>query len=156
MEEDSNLLNKTQKVGEVVSIVGPVVDVSFFDQDLPSIYTALEVVDEDLRRPQEGPRNKDLGKPLRVILEVMHHLGNDTVRCIAMSSTDGLVRGMKVINTEKSMDVPVGEEILGRVFNVLGEPIDDATGIQIKERWPIHRRHRPLMSRKLEKYLKPV
>jgi F-type H+-transporting ATPase subunit beta len=136
----SDILNKTTyKVGEVVSIVGPVVDVRFYDEALPSIYTALEVVDEDLQRPQEGPQNQDLGKPFRVVLEVMHHLGNDTVRCIAMTSTDGLVRGMKVINTGKSMDVPVGEEILGRVFNVLGEPIDGVPGIQVRERWPIHR-----------------
>lgn len=137
--------NKTcQNIGEVVSVVGPVVDVKFSDKLLPSIYTALEVIDEKLTRPQDGPRNQDMGKPLRIVLEVMHHLGNDTVRCIAMSSTDGLVRGMKVINTGKSMDVPVGEETLGRVFNVLGEPIDDVQGIKVKERWPIHRPAPPL------------
>ncbi|WP_422447955.1 F0F1 ATP synthase subunit beta [Thermoanaerobacterium sp. DL9XJH110] len=126
-------------MGEIISVVGPVVDVRFPEGDLPPIYTALEVIAERLGRPQEGPRDQNEGKPLKVIVEVMHHLGNDTVRCIAMSSTDGLIRGMKVRNTGKPIEVPVGEEVLGRVFNVLGEPIDDKSGIEVRERWPIHR-----------------
>jgi F-type H+-transporting ATPase subunit beta len=128
-----------QSLGEVISVVGPVVDVRFPEEELPAIYTALEIIDEGLGRSQEGPRNQDVGKPLKVVIEVMHHLGNDTVRCIAMASTDGLVRGMKVINTGKPIEVPVGEEVLGRIFNVLGQPIDDIKGIDVKERWPIHR-----------------
>lgn len=141
MIENDEKLEEEQKrsLGEVVSIVGPVVDVRFPEEELPAIYTALEIIDEGLERPQEGPRNQEAGKPMKVIVEVMHHLGNDTVRCIAMTSTDGLVRGMKVINTGKPIEVPVGEEVLGRVFNVLGEPIDDIRGIEVKQRWPIHR-----------------
>lgn len=138
--ESISLEGKTNSsIGKIVSVVGPVVDVKFSDRHLPPIYTALEVVDEKLDCSQEGPRNQDKDKPLKVVVEVMHHLGNDTVRCISMSSTDGLVRGMRVIDTEKPLDVPVGDEILGRVFNVLGEPIDDIQGIEGTKRWPIHR-----------------
>lgn len=133
-----------ESYGRIVSIVGPVVDVHFEGGELPSIHTALVVEDESLRRPQEGPRNNDVNKPLKVVLEVMHHLGDDTVRTIAMSSTDGLVRGMKVKNTKKPIEVPVGKDVLGRVFNVLGEPIDDVRGVKVKERWPIHRKAPPL------------
>ncbi|TYP58796.1 F0F1 ATP synthase subunit beta [Thermosediminibacter litoriperuensis] len=128
-----------ESYGEIVSIVGPVVDVRFPEGELPAIYTALEVEDESLGRPQEGPRNNDVSKPVKVVLEVMHHLGDDTVRSIAMSSTDGLVRGMKVKNTGRPIEVPVGERVLGRIFNVLGEPIDDIQGVEVRERWPIHR-----------------
>lgn len=141
MIDDNVFVEEKQKqsLGEVISVVGPVVDVRFPEEELPAIYTALEIIDEGLGRSQEGPRNQDVGKPLKVVIEVMHHLGNDTVRCIAMASTDGLVRGMKVINTGKPIEVPVGEEVLGRIFNVLGQPIDDIKGIDVKERWPIHR-----------------
>lgn len=141
MIDDNVIVEEKQKqsMGEVISVVGPVVDVRFPEEELPAIYTALEIIDEGLGRSQEGPRNQDVGKPLKVVIEVMHHLGNDTVRCIAMASTDGLVRGMKVINTGKPIEVPVGEEVLGRIFNVLGQPIDDIKGIDVKERWPIHR-----------------
>jgi F-type H+-transporting ATPase subunit beta len=125
--------------GEVVRVIGPVVDVRFDPDKLPEIYTALEIVDESLNRQPEGPRNNEKRELLKVTIEVMHHMGDDTVRCVAMSSTDGLVRGMKAYNTGSSIMVPVGNDTLGRMFNVLGQPIDDKPGIQVKEYRPIHR-----------------
>lgn len=136
---ESKRLEAEKAYGEVVRVIGPVVDVRFNPDGLPEIYTALEIIDESLERQPEGPRNNEMGKPLRVVAEVMHHLGDDTVRCVAMSSTDGLVRGMKVYNTGGPIKVPVGKETLGRVFNVLGEPIDDRPSIEVSDYWPIHR-----------------
>ena len=97
-------------IGTIVEAVGPVIDVKFEKKHLPEILTALRI-------PLEG------GKSL--VAEVMQHIGDDVVRCVAMGPTDGLVRGMEAINTESPITVPVGPEILGRMFNVLGEPIDD-------------------------------
>lgn len=110
--------------GRIVQIVGPVVDVRFHKDDMPELYNALKVVHKDLD----------------VTLEVSQHIGNDLARCIAMGPTDGLSRDLEVIDTKAAIKVPVGKEILGRMFNVLGEPIDemefDATGVEYKE---IHR-----------------
>jgi len=106
--------------------MGPVVDVEFEPDSLPEIYNAIVVKDEE--------RNIDL------TLEVAQHLGNDTVRCIAMASTDGLVRGMKAINTGGPITVSVGPETLGRLFNVLGKPIDELPEVQTELRYPIHRK----------------
>ncbi|MDI3535058.1 MAG: F-type H+/Na+-transporting ATPase subunit beta [Thermosediminibacterales bacterium] len=114
--------------GIVVSVIGPVVDIRFEGEKLPELYTAIVISDEEL------------GREAGIVCEVMHHLGDDTVRCVAMSSTDGLVRGMKAYSTGEPIKVPVGKNTLGRMFNVLGEPIDDKKGIEVKEYWPIHRK----------------
>ena len=111
--------------GQIVQIVGPVVDCKFPPDALPNILNAIKIVDES--------RNIDL------TVEVAQMLGNDIVRCIAMASTDGLVRGMTAIDTGGPITVPVGEETLGRVFNLLGEPVDHLGPVKTKERYPIHR-----------------
>jgi F-type H+-transporting ATPase subunit beta len=109
--------------GRIVQIMGPVVDVEFPAGQLPEIYDAVEV-----------PRNGD-----RLILEAQKHLGNDWVRCLAMGPTDGLQRGMAAFATGGPIKVPVGPSTLGRVFNVLGEPIDERGKVVTKEYYPIHR-----------------
>ena len=113
----------SENVGKIVQVIGPVIDVKFDDASLPAIYNAVKI---------------DL-KGNKLVAEVLQHLGNDTVRCVAMSSTDGLVRGMEAIDTGKAISVPVGKEVLGRVFNVLGEPIDSIGEVKAKEYSPIHR-----------------
>jgi len=110
--------------GKIVQIIGVVVDVAFEDGQLPPILTALE-----LKRPD--------GR--RLVMEVAQHLGERTVRCVAMDSTDGLVRGMKVVDTGKLISVPVGPKTLGRLMNVIGEPIDEQEPIEADLYWPIHR-----------------
>ncbi|RKY66293.1 MAG: F0F1 ATP synthase subunit beta, partial [Candidatus Latescibacterota bacterium] len=105
-------------------VIGPVVDVAFSDGELPSIYSALEV------KRNDGSK---------LVLEVQQHIGEDTVRCVAMDSTDGLVRGMEVEDTGGPITVPVGPGTLGRLMNVVGEPIDELGPIEAEERWPIHR-----------------
>jgi F-type H+-transporting ATPase subunit beta len=111
--------------GEVVQIIGPVVDVRFPPGNLSPIRNAIRIEDKK--------RNIDL------MAEVAQHIGNDTVRCVALASTDGLVRGMEVIDTGGPISVPVGPEVLGRIFNLLGEPIDNMGEVKTKERYPIHR-----------------
>lgn len=116
--------------GKVISIIGPVVDVEF-ESNLPSIYNALQINKDD---------NQDLGQMARdVTLEVMEEQGNNCVRCVSLSSTDGLVRGMTVIDTGSAVTVPVGEECLGRLFDVLGNTMDNKKDNKFVERWPIHR-----------------
>ena len=110
------------KFGKIVQVIGAVVDVKF-DKDLPEILTALECDNNGLR----------------VVLEVAQHLGENTVRTIAMDTTEGLKRGDKVINTGKPITVPVGPETLGRIINVIGEPIDQKGPLKTKESWAIHR-----------------
>ena len=111
--------------GQVVQIIGPVVDCKFPPDALPEIETAVKIVDEE--------------RGIELVTEVAQMLGNDVVRCIAMATTDGLVRGMKAIDTGGPITVPVGKETLGRVFNLLGEPIDHLGDVETKERYPIHR-----------------
>ena len=110
------------KNGKITQIIGAVVDVSF-ESDLPEIYTALEVSNQG---------NK-------LVLEVAQHLGEGGVRTIAMDSTEGLKRGDVVVNTGAPISVPVGPETLGRIINVIGEPIDDRGAVKTNEKWPIHR-----------------
>ena len=110
--------------GIVFKVVGPVVDVTFPPGKLPAIYNALKI---------ERENEKDL------ILEVAQHLGDNVVRTVAMSSTDGLVRGMEVIDTGQPISVPVGKEVLGRIFNVTGDPVDELGDVKTENRWPIHR-----------------
>src|SRR5947209_7328812 len=114
--------------GKIVQIIGPVVDVEFpAGGGLPGIYNALEI---------EYEVN---GNPTRLTLEVQQHLGESWVRSIAMSTTEGLKRGMEVTNTGGPITVPVGEGTLGRVFNVTGEPVDNRGPVQFTKRYPIHR-----------------
>ena len=117
--------------GKIVQIIGPVVDVSFEGMELPNILTALEV-----KKNGDGSQN---GAEDRLILEVQQHLGESRTRCLSMDSTDGLVRGMRVVNTGAPITVPVGEATLGRVLNVIGEPIDEKGPIKTKQTLPIHR-----------------
>jgi F-type H+/Na+-transporting ATPase subunit beta len=111
-----------KKTGKITQIIGAVIDVTF-EGDLPEIYTALEVSNEG---------NK-------LVLEVAQHLGEGSVRTIAMDSTEGLKRGDEVTNTGEPILVPVGPETLGRIINVIGEPIDEKGPVKTKEKWPIHR-----------------
>jgi F-type H+-transporting ATPase subunit beta len=121
--------SRTKKnVGKIVEIRGVVIDVVFHEQ-LPEIFHALRI-----QAPAEG------GRPaVDLIVEVQQHLGNDRVRAVAMDATDGLSRGMDVVDTGAAISVPVGDPTLGRIFNVLGAPIDHGEELKGEERWPIHR-----------------
>jgi F-type H+-transporting ATPase subunit beta len=119
------------KTGKIVAIIGPVVDVEFEGGRLPEIYNALRIARAE---ESEGQSTED------VIAEVEQHLGENRVRAVAMTTTDGLRRGMDVVDTGAPISVPVGPQTLGRVLNVLGEPVDFADRpVESKERWPIHR-----------------
>ncbi|MCK4337636.1 MAG: F0F1 ATP synthase subunit beta, partial [Candidatus Aminicenantes bacterium] len=125
----SEKTKKTLKYGKVVQIIGPVVDIEFKDCELPEIYNAIRVTSEGFDTPF----------PVDIIVEVELHIGGDKVRCVAMQPTDGLSRGMKAYDLDAPITVPVGEETLGRVINVLGEPIDYLGPINAKKYYPIHR-----------------
>ncbi len=115
--------------GRVVQVIGPVLDVEFDAEHLPDIFNAIEV-----------KAKMDSGQDLRVVAEVQQHIGRNQVRAVAMSSTDGLTRGMAVTDTGSAITVPVGNAALGRILNVLGEPVDQKGDIPADvERWPIHR-----------------
>ena len=147
---------KEEKIGKVVQVIGPVVDVEFKNTELPEIYNAIRIISERFGTPapssvQEG--NKDSGirfdratsegfgkmTPVDIIVEVEQHLGEGKVRCVSMHPTDGLARGMKAIDLDGPIQVPVGEGTLGRVMNVIGEPIDYLGPIEAKVKYPIHR-----------------
>jgi F-type H+/Na+-transporting ATPase subunit beta len=115
--------------GKVVQIIGPVVDVEFTDENLPGIYNAVRITSEGF----------DVPAPIDVTAEVEQHLGEGRVRCVAMEPTDGMVRGMKAVDTGGPIRVPVGDEALGRVMNVLGRPVDKLGEIKAKTLLPIHR-----------------
>ncbi|HKK71204.1 MAG TPA: F0F1 ATP synthase subunit beta, partial [Candidatus Krumholzibacteria bacterium] len=112
--------------GKVVQVIGPTVDVEFDSDKLPEILNALVVED-----PARGERG--------LTAEVAQHLGNNIVRCVAMDGTDGLVRGMKVRDTGGPISVPVGDQVLGGIFNLLGEPLNELELKDASSRWPIHR-----------------
>ncbi|MBC8142028.1 MAG: F0F1 ATP synthase subunit beta, partial [Armatimonadetes bacterium] len=116
--------------GKIVQVQGPVVDCEFAPGELPAIYNAVRLP----RRQVEGGGATD-----ELIIEVAQHLGNDVVRGVAMSSTDGLVRGDEAIDTGAAITVPVGNATLGRVFNLLGKPIDEAGPVNADKFYPIHR-----------------
>ena len=117
-------------VGKIVQVIGPVLDVEFASGYLPELYNALEV---------KG--TTDAGTPIRVVVEVQQHIGRNQVRAVAMSSTDGVVRGMEAVDSGAAISVPVGAAALGRILNVLGEPVDNGPAISPDvERWPIHRK----------------
>ena len=111
------------KIGKVVQVIGPVVDIKFDEASLPNIYNEIKI---------------DMGDR-ELVVEVEQHVGDDIVRAIAMESTDGLKRGMKALDTGKPISVPVGKNVLGRLFNVLGNPIDNKGAIESDESYPIHR-----------------
>src|SRR3990172_6259163 len=118
-----------QNVGKVVQVIGPVLDVEFEPEHLPELYTALTINDPGNGRP-----------PVKLTAEVQQHIGRNQVKAVAMSTTDGVVRGMAVVDTAGPITVPVGEAGLGHILNVIGEPVDDGAPIPASvERWPIHR-----------------
>jgi F-type H+-transporting ATPase subunit beta len=120
-----------QNIGKIVQVIGPVIDVEFAPEHLPELYTALKV---------DEPGPGDHGDRVRLVAEVQQHIGRNQVRAVAMSSTDGLVRGMPALDTGGPISVPVGKYALGRILNVLGEPVDGGAPIPADaERWPIHR-----------------
>jgi F-type H+-transporting ATPase subunit beta len=119
----------TENVGHVIQVTGPAVDVQFDESAIPPIYEAVRVVSDGFNVP----------RPISVILEVQQHLGEGRVRAIAMEPTDGMVRGMKAVPLGGPISVPVGPGTLGRLMNVIGEPVDNLGPISAKERHPIHR-----------------
>ena len=110
-------------IGEVVQVTGPVLDIRFPEGELPALLNAIEI-------DNHGEK---------LVVEVAQQTGDNMVRCIAMKSTDGLVRGTKAVDTGGPIAVPVGEECLGRVFNLLGETVDNKPAPETAEKWPIHR-----------------
>jgi len=114
-------------LGRITQIIGSTFDVEFAENHLPDIYNAVTV------------KAKVKGTDIDVTGEVQQHLGGGRVRCVALGTTDGMVRGMEVVNTGAPLSVPVGKETLGRVFNVLGNPIDGRGEVKTEEKWPIHR-----------------
>ncbi len=119
-----------ERTGRVVQVIGPVLDVEFDGDHMPEIYTALELTST----PEDG------GPEISVVAEVQQHIGRSQVRAVAMSSTDGIVRGMPVLDTGSAITIPVGEVALGRILNVIGNPVDQQGDIpEDAERWPIHR-----------------
>jgi F-type H+-transporting ATPase subunit beta len=123
-ETETETETEAPTTGRIEEIQGVVIEVTFPNGELPEIYNALEI---------------DRGDDGKLVLEVQQHLGDDRVRCVAMDSTDGLARGVEVVDTGGPITVPVGEGTLGRIFNLLGEPIDLAGDVEYEERWPIHR-----------------
>ncbi|MBR4972443.1 MAG: F0F1 ATP synthase subunit beta, partial [Oscillospiraceae bacterium] len=113
----------SKNTGTVIQIMGPVLDIRFEDGQLPQLLSAIEIPNGETT----------------IVAEVAQHIGDNVVRCIAMASTDGLQRGAQAVDTGNAITVPVGEACLGRVFNLLGQPIDEAGPVATAERWPIHR-----------------
>ena len=124
----------TQTFGKITQVIGSTFDCEFPDNHLPEIYNAVKV------------ETKNKGIDIRLTGEVQQHLGGSRVRCVALGSTDGRVRGMKVLDTGAPVSVPVGKGTLGRVFNVTGDPIDGRGDVNCEDRWPIHR-HAPDLSK---------
>ena len=118
-----------QNVGKVVAIIGPVLDIEFPQGHLPAIYNAVHIQDD----------GKETGEPIDVIVEVAQQLGESVVRCVAMKPTDGMVRGMKAVDLGGPIAVPVGRETLGRILNVIGDPIDGLGPVKRQRARPIHR-----------------
>ncbi|HEV2616344.1 MAG TPA: F0F1 ATP synthase subunit beta [Candidatus Acidoferrales bacterium] len=130
MAEDSKAAEKKgEHVGHVVQVIGPVVDVQFEEGHLPQIYNAVRITSEGFEVPE----------PIDIVTEVQQHLGEGRVRAVALKPTEGVVRGMKAIDTGDGISIPVGRGTLGRILNVLGEPVDKLGPVEVKERWAIHR-----------------
>jgi len=126
-------------VGRVVQVIGPTVDVAFEPEQLPKIYNAILI--------------EDPAREIRLTVEAALHVGDNVVRCIAMDSTDGLIRGMKAIDTGEPIRVPVGDQCLGRIFNLIGEPIDGKGAVTTTKRYPIHRSPPPFVDQETEKQI---
>ena len=118
-----------QVLGKVIQVAGPAVDIQFLEGQIPVIYTAVRITSEGF----------DVPEPIDITVEVMQHIGEGRVRTVAMQPTDGLVRGMKCISTGGPITMPVGKQTLGRVLNVLGEPVDQQGPVSTEKRYPIHR-----------------
>ncbi len=118
-------------VGQITQVIGVVVDIAFDEGELPSISNAVTIIKEENSGSSDGRSE--------IIVEVAQHLGENTVRCVSMEPTEGLVRGMKAVDLGGPISVPVGKEVLGRVINVIGEPVDKIGPLDVRERWPIHR-----------------
>jgi F-type H+-transporting ATPase subunit beta len=131
---------KPARTGRVVQVIGPVVDVEFKGQNLPAIFNAIRITSEGIDTPS----------PVDIIVEAEQHLGEDKVRCVSMHPTDGLARGMIAVDQDGPIEVPVGEETLGRVINVIGEPVDHQGPINAKKKYPIHRPPPPLEDQSTE------
>ncbi|MGZ3662634.1 MAG: F0F1 ATP synthase subunit beta, partial [Bdellovibrionota bacterium] len=116
------------KVGRIKQVLGPVVDVEFAGGNLPAIYDAIRITNPAI--------DKMAGN---LVVEVAQHLGENTVRCIAMDTTEGLTRGMEAVNTGQQIQAPVGPEALGRIINVIGDPVDEMGPLKTKKTYPIHR-----------------
>ncbi|MHB8485252.1 MAG: F0F1 ATP synthase subunit beta [Candidatus Acidiferrales bacterium] len=130
MAEDSKATEKKGgHVGHVVQVIGPVVDVQFEEGHLPQIYNAVRITSEGFEVPE----------PLDIVTEVQQHLGEGRVRAVALKPTEGVVRGMKAVDTGAGISIPVGRGTLGRILNVLGEPVDKLGPVEAKEHWAIHR-----------------
>jgi F-type H+-transporting ATPase subunit beta len=117
------------KIGKVIQVAGPAVDVQFGEGHLPEIYNAIRITSEGF----------DVPEPISIVCEVQQHLGEGRVRTVAMEATDGMVRGMKAEDLEEPISVPVGPQVLGRVLNVIGQPVDQMGPVETKQRFPIHR-----------------
>src|ERR671935_706605 len=117
----------SMNVGQITQVIGVVVDIAFDEGELPSISNAVKIVKEEDGGSSDG-RNE-------IIVEVAQHLGENTVRCVSMEPTEGLVRGMRAVDLGGPISVPVGKEVLGRVINVIGEPVDKIGPVEVRERW---------------------
>ena len=126
-------------LGKITQVLGAVIDVEFPDGSLPAIYNALKISNTAINDQEWN-----------LVVEVAQHLGENTVRCIAMDSTDGLVRGMDVMDTGEGISVPVGEKTLGRILNVIGEPVDEGPAIETEHRWAIHREAPPFVDQETQ------
>src|SRR3989338_3549032 len=131
--------NEKTATGKISQVIGPAIDVRFEEGGLPEIYTALKVTNPSIN-----------DKEWNLVLEVAQHIGESTVRCVAMDATEGLVRGMKVLNTGQPIQVPVGREVLGRIMNVVGLPVDEQGPIVSKKQSPIHRQSPPFEEQSTE------
>src|ERR1700722_18688676 len=122
-------MSERHRIGQLIEVIGPVVDVQFEEGHLPLIHNAVRITSQGF----------DVPEPLDIVAEVEQHLGESRVRCVAMKPTEGLVRGMKVEDLGEQISVPVGRATLGRVLNVLGEPVDQLGEVKAAKRSPIHR-----------------
>ena len=122
-------MTATETVGRVIQVAGPAVDIQFSEGDIPEINTAIRITSEGFTVPH----------PISILVEVAQHIGESRVRTIALQPTDGLVRGMRCVSTGAPVTVPVGKQTLGRVMNVIGEPVDEMGPVNTEKRYPIHR-----------------
>ncbi|MGB4217050.1 MAG: F0F1 ATP synthase subunit beta [Thermacetogeniaceae bacterium] len=135
---------EARNYGTVVQVIGPVVDIEFPPGQLPDLFDAIVIDSED----QDDEIKATVTQEIKVTLEAMQHLGNNTARCVAMSSTDGIRRGMRALDTKSPIKMPVGRGTLGRIFNVLGEPIDGKGAVDAEDYYPIHRPAPPVVDQR--------